>query len=540
MHRLLNGQLLLFAFIIILSALLRFYQLNKFPLQLNLDEISQLYESKSIVETQKDIYGNHLPVVFPLFGVYTPGHYIYITSVFYRIFGDKEIIIRIPAALMGSLTVIAVYFFVYQLTKNWKIATTSAFVIALTPSEIFYSRKSFEYMIGHFFVYLGMGLLIKYTSFYKKSNLLSLMGMFFLGLAMYTYTAHAVLVPMIVTAFMVVYKSANKLLLIPFILIITPLIYLVFTNPDLRIRANSIFITQDPTLGDRLVQINLNNPFLNQFYTYVEIISHIFNRYLSQFDLNYLFVSGLDLTNQNLVGSGPLYLIQLPLILFGIYYLFKKRNFLNQKRFITAVILMSMIPASITFEKFSPHRSVFAFSIISIISSFGLYKFISMFRMKLLGLGVITCAFLLNIVYVAHLYIVNFPNEKSETMHYPLKQVALYIWSEYDNFEKILIDPRFGQTYPSRASGIHYYVAYYGKYPPKKFQSEYKTDDLGIYFDKFTIRDIDWRENKDQALKKTLIVVSPWAIQIDKVDKNKLIKQFNFYDGQPAYYAIKL
>ena len=135
-----------------------------------------------------------------------------------------------------------------------------------------------------------------------------------------------------------------------------------------------------------------------------------------------------------------------------------------------------------------------------------------------------------------HMYTINYPFEKSQNIHYPFKNVALFAWSQYSKFDQIIIDPRYGQTVPVKAVAVHYYLAYYGNYQPAKFQKDLKVEKSGIYFDKFSIREVDWRKN--QALMNTLIIASPWSVPLDKIDKQKIIKEFNFYDGQPAFYAI--
>ena len=59
-----------------------------------------------------------------------------------------------------------------------------------------------------------------------------------------------------------------------------------------------------------------------------------------------------------------------------------------------------------------------------------------------------------------------------------------------------------------------------------------------VLFDKFSIRQIDWRE--DQNMKNTLVIASKWSLFEDTISKANVIKVFYFYDGEPAFYAIKL
>ena len=109
MRKIIVNKFFLLIIIVAIGSFLRLFQLSEFPIQLNHDEISQIYDVKSIVQTGKDIYGTLLPLAFYSTGDYKPGHYIYITILPYLIFGDREITIRVPAAFFGILTIVAVF-----------------------------------------------------------------------------------------------------------------------------------------------------------------------------------------------------------------------------------------------------------------------------------------------------------------------------------------------------------------------------------------------------------------------------------------------
>lgn len=517
--------------IVLLGGFLRLFKLDEYPVQLNHDEVSQIYDTASIVKTGKDIYGNFLPLAFPSTGEYKVGHYIYISTIPYLLFGDREITIRIPAAFFGTLTVLAVFLFINTLSRNWNLALLSSFFIAITPSEIFYSRKTFEGEIGLCLIFLGLFCLIN-TLNKPNSKIWGLGTSALLASSMYAYTSYTILIPLMVLMMAIIFKEQIKMEVKKYLLIfsvwlvlIIPLIFITMTNPNLRFRAASVFITQDVNLGR---QFELSQ---NSAKTYID---YIFTRFLNQFNPAYIFAKGLDLTNQNLIGMGPLYAVQLPLFVLGVIYLIRMRNFSNEKKILFGIAILSMIPSAFTFEPFSPHRGMVTFATFSIISAFGLYWLI---RLSKLILSLTLVVFVLNFIYFMQMYTVNFPYEKSQHLHYPFKQLALFAWSQYNNFDQIIIDPKYGEFAPTFGVATHYYLAYYGKYLPSKFQRDLKIEKDGISFDKFYIRKIDW--GKDYSLKNSLIIGSPWSISIDGIDKSKIIKRLYFYDGQLAFYAIK-
>lgn len=531
---------------------MRFYRLIDFPVQLNHDEITQLYDAISIAQTGKDIYGNFLPFIFPSVGDFKPPFYTYITSIFYMIFGSGELTIRLPAILSGLLMIPAVYFFTLKLLKNDSIALLAALLTSIAPFEIFFSRKSFESGAGIFLMLLGFACLFAYVSRKSNPKLLFVASLSF-GIAIYTYFSHAIIIPFLLLAFSLIYRKHPienfkqvLLSLALFILCILPILFLIITNADTRYRSQTVFITQDINLGKNIEyskQKNSEDPFLTRNKA---ILDFSFNRYLEQFDVRYIFGNGLELTNQGPLGMGPLFLVQLPFLILGIIYLVKLKDFSNEKKFILAWILIGMLPSGLTFESHSPHRSIIVFTMFDIISAVGLYLFLKIINgidshynfVKKITLSFLILVFMINLIYFIYMYFVNFPFEKSQNMHYPYKEVSLFAWSQYGKFTYIIVDPVYGQSAPVRAAAVHYYLAYYGQYLPSKFQKDLKIEKSGISFDKFSIREIDWR--KDRFLKDTLIIASPWNIPIDDIDKSKIIKSFYFYDGQPAFYAIKL
>ncbi len=543
---------LLLLVIIFIGIFLRFYRLKDFPVQLNHDEITQLYDAISIAQTGKDIYGNFLPFIFPSVGDFKPPFYTYITSIFYIVFGSGEVTIRLPAVLFGLLMIPAVYFFTLKLLKNNRIALLAALLTSIAPFELFFSRKSFESGAGIFLMLLGFSYLLFYVEVKSKPKLLFLAAASF-GIAIYTYFSHAIIIPLLLVVFGLIYRKSlienfkqirwPLTLLLCFIL---PILILTITNSDTRYRSQTVFITQDINLGKNIEYSKQKNSLLAFLTRNKAILDFSFNRYLEQFDVRYIFGNGLEFTNQGPLDMGPLFLIQLPFLILGGIYLVKLKAFNKEKKFILAWILVGMLPSGLTFETHSPHRSIMVFTMFDIISAVGLYMFLKIINginsqynfMKRFILSFLILVFIINIVYFTHMYFVNFPFEKSQSIHYPYKEVSLFAWSQYSKFAHIIVDPIYGQSAPVGAVGVHYYLAYYGQYLPSKFQNDLKIEQSGTSFDKFTIRQIDWR--KDQFLKSTLIIASPWSIPIADIDKSKIIKIFHFYDGQPAFYAVKL
>lgn len=550
MPKIISKQLLILILIILLGIILRFYKLSSFPVQLSHDEMTQLYDSISIAQTGKDIYGNFLPFIFPSIGDFKPPFYTYVTSIFYMIFGGGEETIRLPGTIFGILMIPAVYMFSLRLLKNRNIALIAAFLTSIAPFEIFFSRKSFENGAGIFLMLLGFSCIFLY--FEKKRIFWMYIAGVIFAATMYIYFSHTIIIPFLLSVFSIIFRryfqhSIHKLLgpLLLFLFLILPLLILIFINSDTRFRSQTVFIKQDVNLGRELDFVQTNNLLLDNFLKSKITMDYIFNRYLKQFGPVYLFSNGLDFTNQSLLGIGPLFLIQLPFLLLGMIYLLSRHELNMQNKFIAAWIILGILPSSLTFENFSPHRVVMVFTMLNIISAVGLYWFIKFaknsrhFFYPLIIFSFL--AFVFNFIYFLHMYFVNYPYEKSQHLQYPFKQVAQYAWSQYQNFDTIVFDPQFGDVAPEIGVGAHYYFAYYGHVPPAQFQREYRVGNKPreVVFDKFSIRQVYWPSDKD--LKNTLIIVSPWSVpEKDIKGESRIIKRLYFYNGKLAFYAIKL
>jgi len=504
--------------ILLLGAFLRFFKLAEYPVHLGHDEVSQLYDAISISETGKDIYGEPYPFIFKSVNDFKPPFYTYATAFAYKIFGWQEVTIRITGALFGTLVILGVYLFANEFLRSKGTALIAAFLAAISPFEIFYSRKSFENQAGIFLMLLGFFLLKRRKVFW---------GAVLLGISSYVYFAQAVLVPIFLITYLVLFwKDVKKYLLkvlILFLIVSAPLYYLIYTDPDASNRTKAVFITQDQAVGS---------------ISKVKLVVAASKRYINQFNPKYLFLDGLDMTNGKR-DVGPLFPVIAPFLLAGVYLLFKDRKNRGSVLFVFAWILIALIPSGLTFEDYSPHRALAAFTMLNVVSAVGIYWFYKRFgKVTLISVLILLT---LNLGYFIKRYAVNYAIERSEALHYPFREVALYAWENYDKYDAIFFDPKFGEYAPWIGTGTQYYLAFYGHYPPSKMQAEFKEGDQVVRetnFGKFSIRAVFWPS--DQYLKKTLIIASPWSLPIDISKEAKIIKTFYFKTTAPAFYAIGL
>ena len=140
--------LILLAFIIIVASILRLWQLGKVPSSPDWDEVALGYNSYSIMQTGRDEYGKFLPIILRSFDDYKPALYAYLTMPSIGILGLNVVAVRLPSAIFGILTVLAVFFVVKELFKKNNIALLTSLLLAISPWHIQFSRVAFEANIG--------------------------------------------------------------------------------------------------------------------------------------------------------------------------------------------------------------------------------------------------------------------------------------------------------------------------------------------------------------------------------------------------------
>jgi Dolichyl-phosphate-mannose-protein mannosyltransferase len=132
-----------------LAAFLRFWQLDSIPPGFHYDEAYEALEAWRVL-TQR----GYLPIFFPgNFGV-EPA-FIYLTSLAFRLFSETPTVMRGVAALIGTLTVPALYALSRELTRSDGLVPAAmplfaAFALAVMRWHIFFSRVGIESVLVPF------------------------------------------------------------------------------------------------------------------------------------------------------------------------------------------------------------------------------------------------------------------------------------------------------------------------------------------------------------------------------------------------------
>jgi len=129
--------------LLVLATAVRIPRLSSLPPGFFVDEAVYGYEAYSISQTLHDRYGRFLPVFFRALDDDREGTFIYLLIPFEKVFGLNEFGERLPAAIIGILTVLAVCMLARELFDD-RVALLAGLMLAISPWHIHFSRIGFR------------------------------------------------------------------------------------------------------------------------------------------------------------------------------------------------------------------------------------------------------------------------------------------------------------------------------------------------------------------------------------------------------------
>ena len=534
--------------IVILAAVLRLWQLGSVPPSPDWDEVALGYDAYSIIHTGRDEFGKFLPVVLRSFDDYKPALYAYLTIPSVLAFGLTVFAVRLPSAIFGTLSVLALFFLIRELFSEHKykdyFSLLASFILAISPWSIQFSRVGFEANVG-------VALNIFAVLFFLKSfkNPISLyISAFFAGLSIYVYQSEKAFVPLLFLALALIYRK--KLLgigkkhvfaaVIFGLIVVSPMVFYIIGNRAalLRVTGTSIFtykteilktdiarLQRDQASGD-IVGLILDNRRI----TYAKTI---IGGYLSHFDPNWLFVTG-DISRHHAPGMGLLYLFEFPLLILGIYMLLFGDFDKKTKLIVFSWFLLAPVPASITTEVPHAVRTLNFLPMFQIFSALGLFCLINIVnkykKTRIIFYAAFSLIFIFNFSYYLNQYFVQLNYYDSADWQYGYKQAVEEVSLLADKYKEIVVS----DNQPMDKS--YMFFLFYLKYPPQEYQ-KIGDKSAGGYaahhtFGKYTFRPIDWQ--KDSTRHGVLYIGSPGEIP-NGVSVTKTIYDVN---GQPAILIV--
>ncbi len=302
-----------------------------------------------------------------------------------------------------------------KLLFNKNVGILSALFLAISPWHIHFSRINQEFIYLCFFLSLGLWIFLEGVSRHKQ-YLVAGSGIIF-GLSIYTYVTAYALVPLFFLILLIVYHKQLSRLKYGFIFFI--LIFLMMLIPLI------IGLENGKTLS-RFTQVSANT----DKKTVQEIWEKASYTYARHFSYQFLFEKGdIDepghfITRFSVKGMGQLYTLQIPFIILGIVFAFKK----NKKSFLVIMGWLAIYPLGSTLVPFSDGGGPFAmrsitgvvpFQILTAAGIYYIYKLLKKFKKTN---RIFLALLILSVVLSCSLYLFKYHKE------YPLYSSDFWGW----------------------------------------------------------------------------------------------------------------
>ncbi len=531
-----------------LGLTLRLLGLDSNPISLFGDEVDVGYHAYSLLKTGRDYYGQFLPTYIHSLSEWRAPLLMYITIPSIAIFGLNEWGVRIPSVLFGSLSIIIMYLLTKLTTKNRRVALFAAFLLAITPWHIHYSRTGFEVSLLLFLILTGTYSLIEGLNNHKWLTV----GSISFTLTLYTYSTAIVFTPLFIL--FVLFINLGKIkqikvsrLFVPGIVFLAGLLPILFNiiwgQAALRFNQNSIFA--NPSTIEKIDKFRQEGKLLSfEKYFHNKPLSlgkNLLGNYFISFSPQFLFIDGDPIFRHSIHEMGELYWTFLPLILIGIIICIQKpRDHLVWFFW----LLLSPLPASLTNDAAHATRLFIMVPPLVYFSSVGLVKIWN--NRRLIGVLVI-CFLLIELSFYQERYWDHYRFESWRWWHMGYKEIMVSLNEIQDKYQRIFIN----NTYEPSLTRFLFWT----KYDPHEFQdrftSDKPTDNILDNFNGFTLGKIYFGTVKKNGTVPQFVkpgdlylvsqrdeVGGDWDWRTTPPKEIKVIKTVtNPYD-QPIFYLV--
>lgn len=432
-----KAYLIIFA-LIALFLVTRLYKITEIPGSLYWDEASIGYNAYSILQTGRDEWGDLLPLHFRAFGEFKLPVYIYSVVITGKILGVNDLAVRIPSVIFSLGIMILTILLAKKLTGQQGIGFLSAFILTTSPWFFIFSRTGFEVTAGLMFFLLGIHL---YLLADKKPYMVIISILSFI-LSIYSYNGFRILVPLTLV-FLFFYQSKKSVIWC----LLSYLIFAISTIPLIRLVILDNGASRFQAVG-----------ILNQTDSIQELATAFIGNYLSHFNPLFLFISGDSNVRLHSPGFGQLFVVAIPFILLGLWWIF--RNYNKQLLFLIFLLGIAPIPAAITFEVPHALRAFTMVPLLSIIMACGASELVRIAKTNLINiLVVVVFLSFFGAYYLRFITTYNFLS--SADWQYPYHQIFTKKDVMFNAYDRVIISDSYAQPY--------IFALYYLKYNPKLF-----------------------------------------------------------------------
>ncbi len=554
--------------ILFLASIIRLVALDKVPVSLFGDELDVGYQAYSILKTGKDYYGNFMPLHFHSLAEWRTPLYLYSAVPTVAIFGISAYGVRLPAAIFGILGVWALYLLIKQLFKNENLALLSAFVLAISPWHIQYSRAGFE--VTQLLFFLLIGLYFFFKSF-KQGKFLWL-SVACLCLTPWIYSTAKLFTPFLLTFLAIFWRKQllslpKKYLVYAFIaalLVGAPITYSTMFGGGAQ-RFGYISVFSDPTTepevgtargvdarargetGTGLNPTALDKLIHNKFTFWG---GNVINNYLEPFSADFLFNRGDPNLRHSIEDMGMMYKIEIVTLLLGTILFFAKYEDKRIKALMVFWVVAGVLPAAITRDGgHHATRLILILPVLTFLVAYGMYEGQKLFAAKYRNLAILGYSLILVacILFYQHDYWVHNPTYSERWWHAGFEESIKSVKQLQKDYDTVVIST-------SNEPPWVFFAAWY-EYDPASWQKDFPIgNDVELagfgkvsHIDKFYFGSLDgglyeWGKvltNKTLYLATEKEVKLNLILEPERVPQDlKLLKSISYPSGEPAFYLF--
>lgn len=494
--------------ILLIAILLRLWKIGSVPISLHGDEVGVGYNALSLIRDGIDEYGKPWPLVFR---ADVPPIIFYATIPSIVAFGSTNIAVRFPSVIAGIITLLLFNKLIRSLFetdvihKNKITSTTffATFIFALSPVFVQLSRIAHDGNYALLFQFVGILVFLRFLR--NKHIYWWYLCVLTMGLAAYSYHAPRLTAVLILLGWG---WWARKLLTRRNV-ILSILLFLIVVSPIL------FDIAHKPVSATRIGGINI---FIGEKLTLTSVAMlpiKLGINYILQYDFTQLFLDTQSSRYFNVYQVGLLYITLLPLLLYGIFFVWKKSKY----RFLLFWwLLISVAPGALTQGPANTGRNIFFFPVFIILIAYGFMFLISKRMVKKSFITLLAiCLFSINVGWFLHQYFVDSPQRFQSQWQYGQDRLAREAIKLESTADKVIISDSFKQAYV--------YVLFYGN---RSIHEILDSPNVARHpfigynaFGKYEFRPINWEE--DKLLRNTVLIGSANDFQIDEISKHDFI-----------------
>lgn len=369
--------------IFIISLTLRLLYLGSVPVSLSHDETDNIIQAHSVIQTGNDIEGTWNPWrLLPNSGVMAElGPLINVPVL--SLLPQSIFSSRLTTAILSAIFPLLIWWWLTLLKVNSKVAQMSAFLLAISPWHLIFSRTALEQPTSLFFYLLSWVFLTKIFQTNKSRKHYILYSIFFVlsyAVGYFTYHGYKFSFPVLTTiylAWLSYYSGSHRLVKFGILaLFISSLVVrtLIFSDYYGSRSGEIIFSDQakfamqvDNNRRLSIAPESLKSIFVNKPLAMLSVVR---DKYLSAISPELLFTRGESNGVFSVWQSGYFYLFTLPFIIMGLVCLARLST--KESVLILGLLLASPLATVVHVNNSLAFRSAIYFVLLNIVLSYGL------------------------------------------------------------------------------------------------------------------------------------------------------------------------